>query len=69
MTTHRHAGGEPYTLPGITRQDRARYVNEARRLRAAEIERLLLAAYRGVARLWRANGSPAKGRLPSGFVG
>ena len=35
MTTH-HAIGEPIRLPDISRLDRARFVKEARRLRAAE---------------------------------
>ena len=40
-------------LPQITRRDRARFVKEARRLRAAEIDKLLSTIGRGVARLSR----------------
>ncbi|MFZ1430973.1 MAG: hypothetical protein WAS21_29950 [Geminicoccaceae bacterium] len=45
-------------LPDITRRDRARFVKEARRLRAAELDRLFRAAGRGVVRLGRALGAP-----------
>ena len=41
-------------LRQITRRDRARFVKEARRLRAAEIDKLLSIIGRGVARLSRA---------------
>lgn len=45
-------------LPDITRRDRARFVKEARRLRAAEFERLFDAAGRGLLRLGRALSAP-----------
>ena len=46
-------------LPEITRRDRARFVKEARRLRAAETDKLFRAVGRGLARLGRALISPA----------
>ena len=46
--SHTHELSE---LPQITRRDRARFVKEARRLRAAEIDKLLSTIGRGVARL------------------
>jgi hypothetical protein len=49
--SHAHELSE---LPEITRRDRARFVKEARRLRAAEIDKLLSTIGRGVARLGRA---------------
>lgn len=51
-------------LPDITRRDRARFVKEARRLRAAELDRLFRAAGRGVARLGRALSAPLTRRQP-----
>ena len=48
--SHTHELSE---LPQITRRDRARFVKEARRLRAAEIDKLLSTIGRGVARLSR----------------
>jgi hypothetical protein len=45
--SHTH---ELFELPQITRRDRARFVKEARRLRAAEIDKLLSTMARGVAR-------------------
>ena len=44
MTTHHNQTGEPWRLPDISRLDRARFVKEARRLRAEQIDRLLLAS-------------------------
>jgi hypothetical protein len=44
-------GYEPFEPPDITRHDRARFVKEARRLRAAEIDKLLSILGRGIARL------------------
>jgi hypothetical protein len=41
-------------LPAITRRDRARFVKEARRLRAEEAAKLFRAIGRGLARLGRA---------------
>lgn len=46
------------TLPDITRRDRAQFVKEARRLRAAEVDRLFRAAGRGIVRLGRALSAP-----------
>ena len=65
MTTHQDAPGEPFRLPDITRQDRARFVKEARRLRAEEIDRRLRAATRGLGNLWRACHPRAVGHRPS----
>ena len=48
--SHTHELSE---LPQITRRDRARFVKEARRLRAAEIDKLLSTIGRGIARLSR----------------
>jgi hypothetical protein len=45
-------------LPEITRRDRARFVKEARRLRAAETDKLFRAVGRGLARLGRALAAP-----------
>lgn len=59
MTTHHEGVGEPWPLADVTRQDRARFVKEARRLRNEQIDRLLRAAGRGLARLWSA---PVAGR-------
>ena len=67
MTTH-HAIGEPSRLPDISRLDRARFVKEARRLRAEQIDRLLLAVGRGFARLWRADLPRTIRQLPSGNI-
>lgn len=47
-------------LPDISRHDRARFVKEARRLRAAQFDRLFAAAARGLARLGHAVVRPAK---------
>jgi CRISPR/Cas system-associated protein Csm6 len=52
-TDHRHEA-YPSELPDITRQDLARFVKEARQRRAAEMNKLLRAAGRWVARLNRA---------------
>jgi len=41
-------------LPEITRRDRARFVKEARRLRAEEMDKLFSSLGRGLARLGRA---------------
>jgi hypothetical protein len=49
-TIHTHAA-ELAELPEITRHDRARYVAQARRLRAEQIDRLIAAASRSFARL------------------
>lgn len=38
-------------LPEVTRQDRAHFVTEARRLRAAQFDRVFAAIGRGLARL------------------
>jgi hypothetical protein len=49
-------------LPEITRRDRARFVKEARRRRAQELDKLFRAVGRGLARLGRAfarGGTPA----------
>jgi hypothetical protein len=65
MTT-RHIGvGQPPRLPDVSRADRARFVREARRLRAQEIDRLLLAVGGVLARLWRASLPRAFGHRPS----
>ena len=42
---------EPFELPEITRRDRARFVKEARQLRATEIDKLLRFVGCGFARL------------------
>ena len=52
-------------LPEITRRDRARFVKEARRLRAAELDKLFRAVGRGLARLGRALISPVAARRPT----
>jgi hypothetical protein len=52
-------------LPEITRRDRARFVKEARRLRAAETDKLCRAVGHGLARLGRALVSPAAARRPT----
>ena len=44
MTTHHNGNGAAHALPDISRADRARFVKLARQLRAAQIDRLLLAA-------------------------
>lgn len=67
MTTHRNGTGAPDALPDISRADRARFVKEARRLRAEQFDRLLLAAARGVARLWRTATPREDGRLSSAY--
>ena len=67
MTTH-HAIGEPIRLPDISRLDRARFVKEARRLRAEQIDRVLLAVGRGFTRLWPADLSRGNRQLPSGNI-
>ena len=61
--SHTHELSE---LPQITRRDRARFVKEARRLRAAETDKLFRAVGRGLARLGRALISPAAARQPTG---
>lgn len=61
MTIERtRQAGAPRTaaLPDITRRDRARFVKEARALRAAEIDRLFRAIGRGLASLARRPGRP-----------
>jgi hypothetical protein len=40
-------------LPAITRRDRARFVTQARRLRAAQIDKLFGSLRRGITRLGR----------------
>jgi hypothetical protein len=65
MTTHRNGTGAPDALPDISRLDRARFVREAQRLRAEQIDRLLQTAARGIARLWRAATPRDEGRLSS----
>lgn len=62
MATHLNRVGQS---PDISRADRARFVKEARRLRAQEIDRLLLAVGRGLARLWRAALPSGVGHRPS----
>jgi hypothetical protein len=42
-----------FELPEITRHDRARFVKDARRLRAEQFDRLFRSAGRGLARLSR----------------
>ncbi len=56
-TIHRYSA-QSAELPEIRRHDRARYVAEARRLRAEQIDRLLAAAGSGLARLGHALISP-----------
>lgn len=46
------------TLPDISRRDRAQFVKEARRLRAAEVDRLFRAAGHGIVLLGRALSAP-----------
>jgi hypothetical protein len=52
-------------LPEFTRRDRARSVKEARRLRAAETDKLFRAVGRGIAQLGRASTSPVATRRPT----
>ena len=52
-------------LPEITRRDRARFVKEARRRRAQELDKLVRAAGRGLARLSRALVSLLPARRPT----
>ncbi len=47
-----------HALPEISRRDRAYFVREARRLRAAELERLFRAAGRGFARVGQLLSAP-----------
>jgi hypothetical protein len=49
----------------ITRRDRARFVKEARRRRAQELDKLFRAVGRGLARLARALTSPLPARRPT----
>lgn len=61
MTIERtRQAGTPQTaaLPDITRHDRAWFVKEARRLRAAEFDQLFSTIGRGLARLVRRPGRP-----------
>jgi hypothetical protein len=53
MSTGQHHEAFALELPDITRQDRARFVQEGRRRRAEEIDKLLRAAGNGIARLGR----------------
>lgn len=69
MTTHHNGNGAAHALPDITRVDRAHFVKLARQLRAAQIDRLLLGAANGVARLWRSDVPRAGNQLPSGHRG
>jgi hypothetical protein len=70
MTTHHNQTGEPWRLPDISRLDRARFVKEARRLRAKQIDCLLQALVRSFARPFkRADWSRANVRVPGGNVG
>ena len=69
MTTHHNGNGAAHALPDISRADRAQFVKLARQLRAAQIDRLLLAAGNGVARLWRPATPRAGNQLPSGHRG
>ena len=41
---------DPFGLPEITRRDRARFVKEARQLRAEQFDRLFRSTGRGLAR-------------------
>ena len=52
-------------LPEITRRDRARFVKEARRRRAQELDKLFRAVGCGLARLGRALISPLPARRPT----
>jgi hypothetical protein len=54
MSTEHRRDASPFELPDVTRQDLARFVKEARQRRAAETDKLLRAAGRGIARLGRA---------------
>jgi hypothetical protein len=54
---HRHEAFQ-FELPDLTRQDRARFVKEARRRRAEEMDKLVRAAGRGIARAFRALAAP-----------
>ena len=65
MTTHQKGAGEPWALADVTRQDRARFVKQARRLRNEQIDRLLHAAGRRLARLWPAPAAGREARLTS----
>jgi hypothetical protein len=49
----------------ITRRDRARFVKEARRRRAQELDKLFRAVGYGLARLGRALTSPLPARRPT----
>lgn len=65
MTTHHEGVGGPWPLADVSRRDRAHFVNEARRLRNQQIDRLLRAGGRGLARLRRALAPRRDGRLTS----
>ena len=68
--THHNGMGEPWRLPDISCSDRARFVQEARHLRAEQIDRLLWAIAHSFARTFRRAGwSRADVRVPSGNVG
>ena len=54
MTSEHGSGPLTASLPEITRHDRARFVREARRLRAAEFDRQFAAIGRGLAPIFRA---------------
>ena len=48
----------PPELPDITRHDRARFVKQARQMRAAEFDRLFRSVRHGLARVGRALAAP-----------
>lgn len=52
-------------LPTITRRDRARFVKEARRRRAEEMDKVFASLGRGLARLGRALAAPPALRRPA----
>ena len=68
MTTHHNGHGEPSRLPDVSRSDRAHFVKLARRLRAQQIDRLLAAAGRSLARFWRTDLPRTNRQLPSGNI-
>ena len=70
MTTHHNQTGEPWRLPDVSRLDRARFVKEARRLRAEQIDRLLQAFVHSFVRPFRrADWSRTDARVSGGNVG
>ena len=61
---------EVFTLPAITRRDRARFVKQARRLRAAAFDQLFSSLSRRLARLGRTLATvPALPRPAQGGAG